>query len=191
MPYQVVKYSIWAAHFSTQHERKQSRARFNATQVPVFCSGHHSQFSVSDKAYKNPFIQTLWIQSQSAVRRVKMCSLRHLLFVVCVALALPLISGYVRKPGPRFVPTVGYPWPMPRNWKRNDSVYSLKKGEFSFRVVDKSCEILESAINRYKTILHRTKRPREQWRRNNRRRDQEESIPIEVCINGHFYHCLS
>lgn len=113
-----------------------------------------------------------------------MCSPR-LVLLACV-LCLPLISGYVRKPGPKFVPTVGYPWPMPKNWKRSDSVYSLKAVEFSFRVVDQTCDILESAIHRYKTIVHRTKRPRSHWRRNSRRRDYENSIPIEVII----YQCF-
>ena len=78
-------------------------------------------------------------------------------------------NGYIEKPGPKYVPTVGYPWPMPKVWTKSDNVYSIDGEEFKFRVVDNTCDILEEAIKRYQKIVDQFKRNRPSRRRYTRR----------------------
>lgn len=90
-------------------------------------------------------------------------------------------NGYIEKPGPKYVATVGYPWPMPKVWTKSPSVYSIDGGEFTFRVVDNTCDILEEAIKRYQRIVDQFKwnRPsRRTYTRRGQRQQQQVEHPL-------------
>lgn len=86
---------------------------------------------------------------------------------------IPLISAYVEKPGPKIVPTLGHPWPLPTAWTQSDTLYSFNGEQFTFRVVDNTCDILENAIGRYESIIEQIKRNNKRLYRKKFNRRQE------------------
>ncbi|ESP03747.1 hypothetical protein LOTGIDRAFT_171172 [Lottia gigantea] len=47
--------------------------------------------------------------------------------------------------------STGEPWPLPQYYvKKSKKVYRISASEFTFKIVDKSCDILESAAERYR-----------------------------------------
>lgn len=111
-----------------------------------------------------------------------------LLATLAVLSLAPVISHcYVEKPGPKYVPTVGHPWPLPKVWTKSDLTYSIDGHSFSFRVVDNTCDILEDAIVRYMAIVNQIKRHRPSRRRNLRKGRFENRYSInEVCIKADY-----
>lgn len=50
--------------------------------------------------------------------------------------------------------SVGEPWPLPRFYRYDrDTVLKLKKSTFKIEVLNKTCDILQEAIKRYKNII--------------------------------------
>lgn len=111
-----------------------------------------------------------------------------LLAILAVLSLAPVISHcYVEKPGSKYVPTVGHPWPLPKVWTKSDLTYSIDGHSFSFRVVDNTCDILEDAIIRYMAIVNQIKRHRPSRRRNLRKGRFENRYSInEVCIKADY-----
>lgn len=83
--------------------------------------------------------------------------------VVLVASASP-IAGYIRQPGPRYVATVGHPWPLPKTWTKSDVTFGIDRRSFKFEVAEHNCDLLKDAIKRYSYIIFATdafrRRPR-------------------------------
>lgn len=112
-----------------------------------------------------------------------MLAKRQISVTLVVVLILPFISCYVEKPGPKYVATVGHPWPLPKTWIKSDVQYSITKNDFKFRVVDNTCDILDDAINRYETIVNHFKRSRVHRRRSNIGMRHKTPIENEVMLN--------
>lgn len=124
-----------------------------------------------------------------------MVSISTSLIVTLQLLLIPLaVRAYVEKPGPKYVPTVGHPWPMPKVWTRNDQTYSIDGGSFAFRVVDQTCDILDEAVKRYGAIVGQLKRSRRHQHRRRRLRwprgmtdnesalDELESVKVRLFV---------
>lgn len=127
-------------------------------------------------------------QYSSATRLVNMVRVTFTVRSLAVSLLAVIglhpcrVSGYVEKPGPKFVATVGHPWPLPKVWTKSDTVYSVDGGEFTFRIVDNTCDILEDALKRYERIVKHSRINRVSRRRNKSRKSETENPPnIEVC----------
>ena len=49
--------------------------------------------------------------------------------------------------------TIGQPWPMPQSFVQTSDIYSISDYDFTFNVVGQSCDILESALRRYYSLI--------------------------------------
>ncbi|XP_075977995.1 beta-hexosaminidase subunit beta-like [Anticarsia gemmatalis] len=62
-------------------------------------------------------------------------------------------SMYVFNPGPKYPPTKGELWPKAQVQTKYDTYYNLVPSDLKFNVKGQDCQILQTAIERYKNVL--------------------------------------
>ncbi|KAL0278259.1 UNVERIFIED_CONTAM: hypothetical protein PYX00_000125 [Menopon gallinae] len=84
-------------------------------------------------------------------------------------------------PGPVVVATKGAVWPRPQQQKKFETFMMVRPNEFTFKVVNKDCEILQNALQRYQKIIENKIKMRKMIRN-----DESDAKKRDLMTNNKF-----
>ncbi|XP_055640408.1 beta-hexosaminidase subunit beta-like [Toxorhynchites rutilus septentrionalis] len=79
--------------------------------------------------------------------------MKPVLLAFAIVLAIGTASSYILEPGPVVKATVGELWPKPKSQTSSPSYFILKRSSFQLKVTNRTCDILEKAIERYQKLI--------------------------------------
>ncbi|KAK6617185.1 hypothetical protein RUM44_005516 [Polyplax serrata] len=94
----------------------------------------------------------------------------------------PKRNSFVVEPGPLVKATRGGLWPKPQQIITTHNYFIVRPGVFQFKVIGKTCNILEEALNRYKQDL----KSQEKMRRTAKGRNQSEGRKFRFVNESHY-----